>query len=65
MKKLQEKSEPTTAKETYVKPSMVVYEMEVEGAIMDAASGSDRDYQDWGKADYTPFDNTINPNINA
>lgn len=41
MKTIEMNKESELVKEEYVKPSVEVYEMEMEGVIMDGASGSD------------------------
>ena len=55
MKHLENNEVMDSARSAYVKPAMEVYEMEVEGTIMDAASGSpnnyDYDQDGWSKAD--------------
>ena len=67
MKNLEDKTVTTTAKQAYVKPTMEVYEMEVEGAIMDVASSGPSDYpygDGWSKADINGTD-IINHGFNA
>lgn len=64
MKYLENKKVMNSAKSAYVKPTMKVYEMEVEGVILQD-SAQDRDYEEWSKADVTPLESPINQSYNA
>ena len=64
MKHLENNEVMNSAKSAYVKPTMEVYEMEMEGAILQS-SAQDRDYEEWSKADVTPLESPINQSYNA
>lgn len=46
MKNLEDKTVSTTANQAYVKPKMEMYEMEMEGALMDNTSGVNSSYEE-------------------
>lgn len=54
MKHLENNEVMDSARSTYVKPTMEIYEMEVEGTIMntsDSPNNYDYDQNSWSKAD--------------
>ena len=64
MKHLENNEVMDSAKSAYVKPTMEIYEMEVEGVILQG-SAQDRDYEEWSKADVTPLESPIDQSYNA
>ncbi len=67
MKNLQDKTVATTAKQAYIKPTMEVYEIEIEGALLQSSADPDGyqyDNDGWSKADINGTDIT-NQSFNA
>ena len=64
MKHLENNEVMDSARSAYVKPTMEIYEMEVEGVILQD-SAQDRDYEEWSNADVTPLESPINQSYNA